>query len=328
MTDKSTVLGGNPIVLINHLYESEHIDRLKNRFPAVKFIHLPQDPPWPEDIGKATILLFAGLRKPELSALLRAASNVEWIHTGSAGFDWVQVDEVEQRRITITRSADVMSIPMAEFAMASMLQHAKNLFALHDAQTRKAWEPPMHSELGGNNLLVVGAGAIGQRVAPLARAFGMRVIGIKRSPQPVAGFDAIHGPDELDELLPSTDYLLLTTPLTSETEGMIDRRRLELLPSHAYLINLGRGPLIVESDFIEAMREGVIAGATLDAYTVEPLPDTSPLWTLPNVLVSPHASYRTPNIRARVFKEFGDNLERYLKGDELANTMRHPELGY
>lgn len=328
MTDNTAVAGEKPVILINHLYETDHVERLRQRFPQVNFIHLPQDPPWPEEIGSAQALLFAGLKKPQLSALLRAATGVNWIHTGSAGFDWVQVPEVEQRQITITRSADVMSIPMAEFAIAAMLAHAKNLFALHESQQRKAWEPPMHSELGGKNLLVVGAGAIGKRVAPLASAFRMKVRGIKRSPEPVAGFDEVHAPAELDELLPDTDYLLLTTPLTPETEGMIDRRRLELLPSHAYLINLGRGPLLVEEDFVAAMQDQVIAGATLDAYAVEPLPADSPLWTLPNVLVSPHASYRTPNIRARVFKEFGDNLERYLNRAALANTMRHPELGY
>ncbi len=328
MTNTTQQTGNRPVVLINHLYETEHIERLRHRFPQVNFIHLPQDPPWPPELESAEALLFAGLKKPQLSALLQAARNVTWIHTGSAGFDWVQVPEVEERQITITRSADVMSIPMAEFAMASMLAHAKNMFALRESQSRNAWEPPMHSELGDKHLLVVGAGAIGKRVAPLAKAFGMKVTGIKRSPEPVAGFDEVHAPDRLDELLPQVDYLLLTTPLTPETEGMIDRRRLELLPKHAYLINLGRGALVVENDFVEAMQAGVIAGATLDAYTVEPLPGDSPLWTLPNVLISPHASYRTPNIRARVFKEFGDNLERYLTGETLANTMRHPELGY
>lgn len=315
-------------VFINHLYEAPHIERLRERFPRTRFVHLPKDPPWPDEIADGEVLLFAGLKKPQLSALLRSAVNVRWIHTGSAGFDWVAVPEVEERGITVSRSADVMSIPMAEFALAAMLNHAKHLPALHDAQRRHAWEPPMHAELHGKTLLVVGAGSIGRRVGGLGRAFGMRVVGIKRDGASVECMHEVHRPSELDALLPRADYVVLCTPLTPETEGMIDARRLATMRARAFLVNLARGALVVDEDLIDALRDGVIAGACLDAYTVEPLPADSPLWDTPGLLISPHASYRTPEIRARVFAEFGDNLERYLAQEEVANTMRHPTLGY
>lgn len=325
---KTKVQTARPLVLISHLYEKHHVDNLEKQFPQIRFLHLPKAAPWPEEVKEAEVLLFAGLQKPELSGLLKAAGGIRWLHTGSAGFDWVRVPEVEEQGITVTRSAEVMSIPMAEFALAAMLAHAKNLFTLRDAQERRAWEPPLHSELRGRNLLIVGAGAIGRHIAEPARAFGMKITGIKRTPEPVEGFDEIHAPDRLDALLPHADYVVLTMPLTPETENMIDARRLALMPEHAYLINLARGGLIVEEDFIDAMNRGVIAGATLDAYTVEPLPEDSPLWALPNVLISPHASYRTPEIRTRVFTEFAENLERWLQQEPLANTMREPALGY
>ena len=318
----------DPIVFINHLYEVPHIERLRERFPDTHFVHLPKEAPWPEEIDEGEVLLFAGLKKPQLSALLRAAPKVRWIHTGSAGFDWVAVPEVEERGITISRSADVMSIPMAEFALAAMLNHVKHLPALHDAQRRRSWEPPMHAELHGKTLLIIGAGSIGRRVGGLGRAFGMHVIGVKRDGAPVDGMDEVHPPSALDELLPRADHVVLATPLTPETEGMIDARRLSSMKARAYLVNLARGALIVEDDLVAALEEGVIAGAALDAFTVEPLPPEHRLWDTPNVFISPHASYRTPDIRARVFREFGDNLERYLAGEKVANTMRHPALGY
>lgn len=315
-------------VFINHLYEAPHIERLRARFSQTRFVHLPKSPPWPPEIAEGEVLLFAGLKKPELSALLHSAPRIGWIHTGSAGFDWVAVPEVEARDITISRSADVMSIPMAEFALSAMLAHAKHLPALYDAQRRHAWEPPMHAELHGKTLLVVGAGSIGSRVGALGKGFGMRIIGVKRDGAPVPSMDEVHPPDALDRLLPEADYVVLATPSTPETRGMICARRLALMRPHAYLVNIARGALVVEDDLLEALVAGRIAGACLDAFTVEPLPAEHPLWKAPNVFISPHASYRTPEIRARVFEEFGDNLERYLAGESIANTMRHPALGY
>jgi phosphoglycerate dehydrogenase-like enzyme len=315
-------------VFINHLYESHHIERLALAFPQVDFVRLPKAPPWPDTIEDGEVLLFAGLKKPELSALLQSARNIRWIHTGSAGFDWVSVPEVEARDITISRSADVMSIPMAEFALSVMLEHAKNLYRLHQSQEQHSWEPPMHSELYDKTLLIVGAGAIGQRIGKLAKAFSMQVIGTKRDGQPSDAMHETYTPDKLDSLLPRADYVVLTAPATPETKGMINAKRLALMQPHSYLINLARGALIIEQDLIDALQRQQIAGACLDAFTTEPLPPESPLWDTPNLFVSPHASYRTPDIRKRVFDEFAHNLERYLRGEDVINTMKHPALGY
>ena len=315
-------------VFINHLYERPHIERLQERFPQTHFVHLPKTPPWPPEIADGEVLLFAGLKKPELSELLRSAPSIGWIHTGSAGFDWVAVPEVETRGIVVSRSADVMSIPMAEFAFGAILAHAKHLPELYDAQRRHAWEPPMHAELYGKTLLIIGTGSIGSRVGALGRAFGMRAVGVKRDGASLPTMDEVHRPDAIDRLLPGADYVVLATPATPETRGMIDARRLALMSPHAYLVNIARGALLVEDDLVAALEAGQIAGACLDAFTVEPLPTDHPLWDAPNVFISPHASYRTPEIRARVFQEFGDNLERFLAGEPVANTMRHPSLGY
>ncbi|MBX3141613.1 MAG: D-2-hydroxyacid dehydrogenase [Trueperaceae bacterium] len=315
-------------VLVSHIYEQHHFDRLVAEFPALSFTKLPSGEPWPEVVSRATALLFAGLRKPELSNLLRAAPRLEWIHTGSAGFDWVMVPEVEERGIVVTRSMDVMSIPIAEFVLGAMLRNAKNFPALEAAQARREWKPPFHQELRGKEVLVVGAGSIGTRVARLCAAFGMRVVGISRSGQANDAFTAIGTPDVLDVLLPAADYVVLTAPGTPETEGMFDARRLGLMKEGSYLINVARGSLVVEADLLAALASGRLAGACLDAFTVEPLPPDSPLWGADNLFISPHASYRTPEIRARVFDEFSRNLRALLEGRPLAGRMRNKELGY
>jgi phosphoglycerate dehydrogenase-like enzyme len=318
----------NVLVLVNHLYEAHHVTALEARFPATRFLQLPAAPPWPDDIAEGEVLLFAGLRKPQLSALLQAASGVRWIHTGSAGFDWVRVPEVEERDIALSRCADVMSIPIAEFVFGALLAHAKHLHVLRQAQHEHRWAPPMHGELHGKTMLVVGVGAIGRRVAGLARAFGMRVLGVKRDGASHPSVDTMVTPDALDDVLGEADVVVLTAPGTAETEGMIGAAQLARMKPTSYLVNVARGSLVDDDALIAALERGTIAGACLDAFRDEPLPVESPLWDAPNLTVSPHCSYRTPEIRSRVFEEFAHNLERYLGGEDLANTMRHPSLGY
>jgi phosphoglycerate dehydrogenase-like enzyme len=314
-------------VLVAELYGPERMAALRARFPGVEFIPVAPDGPHPQ-AADADALLFAGMNKAQLSALLRAAPRVDWIHTGSAGFDWVVVPEVASRGITLTRTAGAMNGPMAEFALGVMLRHAKRFPELEAAQARRAWAPVMADELDGATLGVVGAGAIGERLAALARPFGMRVLGIKRSPRPLPGFDAVWGPEALHELLEASDVVVLATPLTPETRGMIGAPELARLRPHAQLLNLARGALVDGTALADALRAGRLAAAWMDAFETEPLPADDPLWSVPNLFVTPHCSYRSQRVRDRVIGEFAANLERRLGGAPLAHTMREPALGY
>jgi phosphoglycerate dehydrogenase-like enzyme len=315
-------------VLVSHIYERHHFDRLAAEFPHVRFTRLSGEEPWPAVVANASALLFAGLTKPLLSRLLQASPRLEWIQTGSAGFDWVMVPEVEQRGIIVTRSLDVMSIPIAEFVLAAMLRNAKRFVELQAAQARHEWKPPFHQELRAKEVLVVGAGSIGTRVARLCAAFGMRVVGVSRSGLANDAFHSVHVPAALDTLLPTADYVVLTAPGTPETEGMIDARRLGMMKTGSYLINVARGSLVVDADLIAALESGRLAGACLDAFREEPLSADSPLWQVENLFISPHSSYRTPEIRSRVIDEFAANLTAYLEGRPLVGRMRNKELGY
>ncbi|WP_052195344.1 D-2-hydroxyacid dehydrogenase [Deinococcus radiopugnans] len=321
-----------PTVLVSPLYDPVTTGAVFARFPDVHFVFLPADGPLSGDaqrgLEQAEILLFGGMGKDRLSELIASAPRLRWIHTGSAGFDWVMVPEVEARGLTVTRSMDVMTIPMAEFALGVMLGHVKNMNELRDAQASRRWAPPMHAELHGATLGIVGAGSIGSRLAHLARAFGMRVVATKRDPQPLPEFDAVYAARDLDRLLGESDFVILTCPLTPETRGMMGAAQFGAMKPGAYLINLARGGLIVDADLIAALREQRIAGAWLDAFDEEPLPPGSPLWDVPGLSLSPHCSYRSPAIRGRVMENFSANLARYLRGEALQGTMRHAHLGY
>ncbi len=317
-------------VLVSPIYVEDPslIGTLRSRFPEVDFVGIGREAPFPPAVHQAQVLLYGGLTKPVLSALLNQAPKIDWIHTGTAGFDWLMVPEVEARSIPISRTLHAMDTPIAEFVMATMLAHFKNLARLLDAQQRRAWEPPMHGELFGKTLGIVGAGSIGTRIAGYAQAFGMRVLGTKRSPEPQPGFDAIYSPSALPVLLEASDVVVLACPLTPETRHMMGYAEFQQMKRTSYLINIARGALIVEADLIRALSEELIAGACLDVFELEPLPAESPLWNVPNLFISPHCSYRSPQVRARVIDEFSENLNRYLSGKPVQNTMRHVALGY
>jgi phosphoglycerate dehydrogenase-like enzyme len=176
-------------------------------------------------------------------------------------------------------------------------------------------------ELRGETLLIVGVGEIGREVARLASAFGMRVLGIKRCPEATPFVDEVYAPDRLDELAAEADGIVITLPLTDETEGLVSRRTIEALKPNAILVNVGRGPVVDEEALVDALRSGGILGAALDVFATEPLPADSPLWELENVIVSPHTAALSIHENARIVELFCENLRRFLAGEELLSRI-------
>jgi phosphoglycerate dehydrogenase-like enzyme len=193
------------------------------------------------------------------------------------------------------------------------------------AQDRHAWQAPKRDqlfELAGKTMLLVGVGAIGERTAMIAAALGMRVLGIRRNPAgDLPGVEAIYGSDRLHDLLPEADCVVLTVPLSHATQGMIGERELRAMKPTSYLINIGRGGTIQQPALIQALREGWIAGAGLDVFDQEPLPATSPLWELDNVIMTAHYAGLTPEYDQRALAIFLDNLKRYQAGEPLQNVV-------
>jgi phosphoglycerate dehydrogenase-like enzyme len=291
-------------------------------------VKLAPDGTVPKHAADAEVLLRCAMTKDELSWTMQGAPQIEWVHTSTAGFDWVLVPEVVEREILVTRSAAAKAVPIAEFVIAFIFQRAKRLPALARAQEAHAWIHQELDEVRDSTVGVVGAGAIGSEVARLCRALDMYVIGSKRSPRPLPDFDEIVGADDLPLILEQADYVVLSCPLTPETRGLVGSSELRVMKESAYLINIARGGLIVEADLVRALEEGWIAGACLDVFDEEPLPPESPLWDLENLVITPHISWNSPRSLDYVLEEFVDNLERFLAGEPLLNQPKNVELGY
>jgi phosphoglycerate dehydrogenase-like enzyme len=199
------------------------------------------------------------------------------------------------------------------------------------AQVRGTWQKTSRDdvfELAGKTMLLIGVGAIGERTAAIASALGVRVLGIRRDPARGApGVAAMYAPDRLLDLLPEADFVVLTAPLSRATRGMIGEPELRAMKNTAYLVNIGRGGTIQEQALIQGLREGWIAGAGLDVFAEEPLPATSPLWAMENVIITAHYAGLTPHYDQRALAIFLDNLRRYQAGEPLRNVVDKAE-GY
>jgi phosphoglycerate dehydrogenase-like enzyme len=254
--------------------------------------------------------------------VLRVTPSLRWIHTPSAGVEHLLTPAAMERDLALTNSAGVHAIPMAESALAFMLSHARGLAAFRDAQAEAHWTRGLElGELYEATLLILGIGGIGQSIAERAAAFGMRVWGSRRNLRPTPHAERVVTGEAWRDLLPAADYVVVAAPLTPETRGMIDATALALMKPSAYLINIARGPLVDETALAEALAADRIAGAALDTFEEEPLPPTSPLWRLPNVTITPHATASSPRMRERQIALFIDNLRRFREGLPLRNVV-------
>ena len=323
--------GGSPVrtLLLSHRIGAETDAVLAERFPGLRIVRLPASGDVPEDARDATVLYRAGMPHDALRTALAQLPRLDWIHTASAGFNWVLIPEVVARPIRLTRTARVLDAPIAEYVVGTTLALLKGLPGLLEAQRARRWEREVDARgLLGATVGVIGAGAIGSAVAARFRPFGVRGVGVKRHPPPLAEFDEILAPHELDRLLTDSDVVVVACPLTPETRHLLGAREFALLRSNAVLVNIARGEVLVEADLVEALRERRFAAAALDVFSEEPLPATSPLWELDNVILTPHVSYVDPSNALRGVVEFADNLERYVAGTPLLNEIKSRDLGY
>ena len=218
--------------------------------------------------------------------------NLRFIQLTSAGYDRVDMDYVREHSIEIHNAKGVYSIPMAEFAVCGVLSIYKQMRSFFRNQDSHAWEKNRGlKELFGKTATIVGCGSVGTECAKRFRAFGCWIEGINRSNRSDEAYDRIQTSDKLDEILPVSDVLILAVPLTSDTEKLIDRKRLELLPENAVIANISRGKIIDETALAELLKSGRIAGAVLDVFENEPLTEDSPIWSVPNLIATPHNSF-------------------------------------
>ncbi len=309
---------------------SAHAQRLGM---ALELVVLPADPEGrlsDADCARLDLAFFSNDIFPTYSrqffSTLRKAPGLKWLHVFNAGVDHPIYTEMLQRGVRLTTSAGSTAVPIAQTAITGLLMLARNFPRWLTAQRERRWDPmrmpDFPPDLVGQTAIVLGLGSIGSEIARLARALGLKVIGLRRSPQqPGDLVDELHPPHKLAELLPRADWLIVACPLTTETRGLIDAGMLARLPQGARIINVARGEIIDETALIAALREQRLGGAYLDVFETEPLPAESPLWELPNVLITPHNSAAAAGNEERVYQMFIGNLECWHHGKGLRNAV-------
>jgi phosphoglycerate dehydrogenase-like enzyme len=270
-------------------------------------------------LGDADVLVVSGLWH---NGLLDRAPKLRFIQSIGAGVDQFPQDRLKERGIRLASARGVNERAVAEHALALILALARRLPEARDNQTKHVWRPMIgavdqrEDELAGKTLLIVGIGGIGGRLARLAKALDLRVIGIRRDAKAGAnGADAVHTLADLDRLLPEADIVALTCPLTPETTGVIGAQALASMKRSAVLINVARGRCVDEAALIQALTERRLAAAGLDCFADEPLPPASPLWDFENVLVTPHTAGETQRYEENVLDVMLENLERLWRGE-------------
>ncbi len=277
-------------------------------------------------IAEVDVLLCSGLWRNEL---IPAAPRLAFIQSISAGMDQYSRDALTAAGIRVASAQGVNERAVAEHAIALILAIARQIPEARDNQAAKKWRGMIgdiskrEDELGGKTLVIAGLGRIGSRLATLAKAFDMRVIATRRDPSRGRGAaDKVVGEDDLLAVLPQADFVALTCPLTPRTENLIDAKALAAMKPSAYLVNVARGKVVNEPALVQALNQKRIAGAALDCVREEPLPVTSGLWGVPNVLITPHTAGETRRYEDNVIDLLLENLERLWRGEaELRNQF-------
>jgi phosphoglycerate dehydrogenase-like enzyme len=276
--------------------------------------------------------VYIGLGVPRdlfLAATTPPANHLRWIHTGAAGVGSLLYPELADSGIVLTNSAGIHAPAIAETALAMMLHFARGLDFAVRAQADARWDPsPFETRVGdvteieGATIGIIGFGGIGQVVARKSLALGLNVLALRRSVRPGPdGVELFTGPGALERLLHQSDHVVVTVPATPSTKGMLGPSEIDAMRRGSVLINVARGEVVDEQALLAGLTTGKLRGAGLDVFATEPLPATSPLWTLPNVLITPHVSGTTPRFWLREVELIRDNIARYLAGRAMRNVV-------
>jgi phosphoglycerate dehydrogenase-like enzyme len=305
-----------------------HLAELRSAAPEATLVHA-DDAEWRANAARLgpSVHVALGWIDPDQ---IRALHGLRWLQQTGAGADWLlRAPDIAASDLVVTNASGVHAIPISEHILALMLTLSRRIHRFVKAQHEREWlRRGRLGELDGATLGIVGLGAIGEKTAQKAKGLGMRVLGLRRHPERTSPHvDRMFGPDELPVLLGESDWVVLAAALTSETRAMIGAAELAAMKSSAYLVNIARGGMVDEKALIEALATERIAGAGLDVFEQEPLPQDSPLWGMRNVVITPHFAGATLHYTERILAIFVDNLGRYRRGDPLRNLV-DKQLGY
>jgi phosphoglycerate dehydrogenase-like enzyme len=316
-------------VLNEYTCSKEALERIKAAAPGSRLEVLKSVDEWPgrrDDLAPRVQVVF-GLRP---ARWFQDMPHLKWAQQTGAGANWLlDMPEVAASDLILTNASGVHAIPIAEHILALMFALARVLHLNVRSQVEHQWvRRGRVQELDGATLGLVGVGAIGEKTAEKAKGLNMKVLGLRRNPERGSPFvDRMYGPDGLNDLLSQSNWVAITTALTAETKGMIGRAEFAVMKETAFIINIARGPIIQEQALIRALEEGRIAGAGLDVFEEEPLPENSLLWDMKNVIITPHFAGASPRYMDRLLDIFTENLRRFKAGLPLVNVV-DKTLGY
>lgn len=268
-------------------------------------------------LDKVEILITYGLENIN-SELLDQMRALKWIQVFQTGVEHIPLDEISRRGILLTNVRGIYNSPMSEYVMSLVLYVTRDIeLFIRNQKQRKYDRSELVEEANGKTIGVFGTGMIGQEVAKKAKAFDMKVLGFNSNGRSIPSFDEVYTWDSKNEMLEQCDFIVLLLPETEQTRNFIGEEELKLMKKDAYLINIGRGPLIDDEALIRSVESGEIRGAALDVFDIEPLPEDSPLWNVENILITPHLSGKSVRFFERSINIFEENFKAHTEGRDL-----------
>ncbi len=318
------------LICVRHPFEQWNApewfsERLRRDFPQTEVVHLTDYDGVDKEIVDAEIVIAWSLRPVQIAA----AKKLRWIHSPAAAVHLFMVPEFVESDIVLTNAREVHGSVVAEHVIAMIFALAKKIPGSAQLQVKHVWgqqilwdELPHIREVAGATLGLVGLGSIGRAVVKSAKALGMRVIAVREHPEKGSdGADAVFGTGQIEEVFRQADYVVLAAPVTNSTKAIVNAERLGFMKPDACLINVSRGELVDEAALGVGLREKRIAGAALDVFPKEPLAMDSPLWDLPNLLITPHTAALTERLWERHYALFAENLRRYFSDKPLLSVV-------
>ena len=303
---------------------ARHLETLARLPDSARIVVADNAAMFAEAAPEAQVLLNGMMPLPLFREVFNMSPRLEWVHSLSAGLENSLFSEIVASPIPMTNSRGVFARSLAEFVIGGVMHFEKFIARMQRQKAEKRWESFEVEELHGKTMGIIGYGKIGQLTAQRAKAFGIKVIALRRRPELSQGdsnVDTTYTPDRIRDLAAESDYVVCSAPITPDTKGLISREVIAAMKPSALFANVGRGLVVDEAALVEALAAKRIRGAILDVFTTEPLPAESPLWELDNVLLSPHTADRTATWLNDAMNFFVDNFDRFAAGKPLENVV-------
>ncbi|MEC2075205.1 D-2-hydroxyacid dehydrogenase [Metabacillus fastidiosus] len=315
-------------IVITHDLQDEQLQRIKEIAIDWDIISSRDENIWLNHIKDAEIIV--GWKKEIAEHAIQPNSKLRWFQSWSAGINKLPLESFKELNIILTGASGVHAYPVSETIFALMLALTRKIDTYVKNQREKKWHHSgLSLEMHEKTVGIIGVGAIGKETAKIAKAFGMRVLGVRHSGKREEYVDEMFKLGELNSIIPLCDYIVITLPLTEETYHLFGAKQFQLMKKSAFFINIGRGNIVVEQELIKALQQKTITGAGLDVFEKEPLSEDNPLWDLENVIITPHSSGSTEHYAKRVIEDiFIPNLQSYLARETLPINLIDYEKGY